>query len=268
MTKHQWYKDFKEMSGIASDARPFRIIAQPDNDTLAILIHGFTSSPYHLHHLAEYLAEQGIDVEAILLAGHGGDRKMLEQSNHHDWLNSLREVIVSNINKYKNIYLIGHSFGANLAICLSFDYPQIKGIVALGPSIFITGESWQRFFLFWYKLFRIKKWKKKWLRPSNIAELKKSGGRVHIPIKSIDQFYKFIDFHTKLELKHCQVPILIAHSRYDKVSLPKSSQYLFTNIASQDKELFILDKNDHGLLHQTRRDFLFRKIVDFIHRHN
>lgn len=268
MTRQEWQKEFVDLPKVADNARPFKIRAKPDNDTLAILIHGFTSSPYHLRYLADYLAEKEIDVQTVLLAGHGGSQEDLIKTNHHDWLSSVRQAIVDNLDKYKNVYLIGHSLGANLSICLAVDYSRVKGIVALGPSIFIQGERWQRFFMFWYKLFGIKKWKKKWLKPRDIEELKKTGGRVHIPIKSIDQFYKFIDYHTKLELKHCHAPILIAHSRYDRVSLPKSSQYLFANIASKDKELFVLDKNSHGLLHKTRRDFLFRKIVDFIYEHN
>lgn len=268
MTKNEQQKVFFEVQGVVDDARPFRIQAKPDNDTLAIVAHGFTSSPYHLRHLADYLAENDIDVETILLAGHGGTRQDLEKTDHHDWLDSVEKIFLKNIDKYKNVYVIGHSLGANISICLSVKYPKIKGIVALGPSIFIRGESWQRFFLPWYKFFGIKKWKKMWLTAEEEENIRKRGGRVNIPIKSIDQFFKFIDTHTKKEIKQVVAPILIFHSRYDMVSKPSSSQYLFDHVASTDKELFILNKTDHGLLQNTRRDFLFKKISNFIRSHN
>lgn len=268
MTKYEWKKYFFKVEGIVDAARPFRIETRPNNDTLAILTHGFTSSPYLMHNLAEYLAENDIDVEAILLAGHGGSRKMLERTNHHDWIQSVEKILLKNVGKYKNIYMIGHSLGANMSLCLSVDYKQIKGIVALGSSVFIWGERWQRFFLFWYRLFGIKKWKKIWMKDTDINGIKKMGGRIHIPIKSIRQFYKFIDHHTKHELSHVKAPIFIAHSRYDMVSNPRSSYFVFKHVGSKDKELFILDKNNHGILDKTRRDFLFKKIVDFIYKHN
>ncbi|MBU1202963.1 alpha/beta fold hydrolase [Patescibacteria group bacterium] len=266
MTKNEVKKTFFEVPEVVKDALPFRI--ESGNETLAIITHGFTSSPYHLRHLAEYLAERGIDVETILLAGHGSSEQALEKTSHHDWLDSVESVLLKNLDKYKKIYMIGHSLGANISICLSVKYPQIKGIVSLGASIYLRGEFWQRFFLPWYKFFGIKKLKKMWLKPEEAELIIKRGGRTNIPIKSVDQLYKFIDTHTKKEIAQATAPILIVHSRYDKVSHPYSSQFLFENIASQDKELFILDKSDHGLLQSTRRDFLFKKIVNFIGNHN
>ena len=268
MVGKDFQKDYRDSEGVLKLVRPFSIKTRLDNDTLAILVHGLTSTPYTMTHLAEFLAEKDIDVEAVLLAGHGGSFEMLEQSSYHDWIDSVDRIVSDNIEKYNNIFLIGHSLGANMSIELAIKYPMIKGVVSLGVSVFLRYDKYIRFFLRFYKWLGIRKWKKRWVNAGDIKILKEQGGRLNIPTKTIIQFYNFIDHYTKKNIHRLKTPILISHSRYDEVSHPKSSEFLFKNINIQDSEIFILDKNNHGLLHKTRRDFLFGKVVDFIRKHS
>jgi len=60
---------------------------------LAILIHGFTSSPHDLLELAQFLASKDITVKAPLLAGHGRTWQDLEKCTCYDWWNSVNEKI-------------------------------------------------------------------------------------------------------------------------------------------------------------------------------
>lgn len=257
-------KEFYPVEGVKENVRPFRIKAKEKNGTLAILAHGFTSSPKTMENLANYLAEQGIDVEAIILAGHGGDLESLEKATHHDWINGFEEILVANFSKYKNIFLVGNSLGANVAIYLASKYSEIKGLVIIGAPIYLRKERISKFFLPVYRFLRIKTWKKMWLDLDDLEQMLDIGSHTDIPIRSIVEFYNFISDHSKKNVNDLNVPVLLIHSRFDDVSDPRSSQFIFSKIKSTDKELYILGKDSHGIFHKTRRDFLFRKVANFI----
>lgn len=263
MVKLELRKEYVELPGVPVLARPFRIKAKPRNSTIAILVHGFTSTPIVMRHLADYLAEQGIDVETVLLAGHGRNLETFKRTKWENWFDTVENALLENSRRYKNVFLIGHSMGANLCIHAAIKYPGVKAVVSLGVSIFLRHDRWIRFVLPMAKIFN-KKYRKRWVKKEYMEELNAHGRYTHIPIPSLVQLYDFIDFHTKREIKYLKCPILVMHSRNDEVSDPRSSQFLFKNLRVKDKELFILDKNNHGLLHKTRRDFLFKKITNFI----
>ena len=100
-----------------------------------------------------------------------------------------------------------------------------------------------------------------------IRDIIEQGRHSHIPIPSIVSFYDFIDEHTKKEISKVKTPVLAIHSRDDLISHPRSSEYLFKNLTVDDKHLFILNKEDHNPVHNTRRDFIFSKTLHFIESH-
>lgn len=256
-------RQYYDIPGVPEKARPFFVKAQENNDTLVIAVHGFTSSPYYIRYLADYLADHGFDVEVVLLAGHGRNIYDLVKTSTTDWYQSLEKVYLKNKNKYKNIFVVGYSFGANLALHLSIQYPQIRGIVAMAMPIFLRDEAKIRFLLPLARIF-LKKYKKKWADYHDVQSVEEQGRHVYVPLKSFSQFIKFIDTTTKSEIKFVSTPVLIMHSRDDLISDPKSSEYLFYRLKVKDKHLFILDKHKHNLLQDTRRDFVFTRVVSFI----
>lgn len=267
MVSKELKKQFYKEEGVPQWAQPFFIEARPNNDTLAILVHGFSSSPYIMHSLADYLADHGIDVEAVLLAGHGRNFKRFGQADAKEWLSSLEAVLKKNINKYKNVYLIGHSMGASASLCIAVDYPQLRGIITLGVSVYLRGEKWIRFALPFALRFK-KRYKKSWLNADEVEQLKKQGRRIYVPVKSVCDLYDLIDNYLKKKVKEVKVPTLIIHSRRDQVSQPQSSEYLFNQLQIRDKEIYTLAKDSHGILHRSRNDYVFNKIIDFIKKHN
>ena len=267
MVKKEWRKDFKVIPGVVDRAQPFEIITSDQNKSLVIMVHGFTGSPYVMKHLAEFLAEAGLDVKVILLAGHGRTPKALAKINYKDWYRSVDEVVSANLDKYENVFLLGHSFGANMSIHAAIQHPQVKGLISLGVSISIIDEIWIRLLLPLARIFK-KNYKKRWVKKEAAERLHATGRYTQIPVKNIVQFYDFIDNHTKKEVHKLKCPTLVMHSRDDEVLHPRSSEFLFKRLTMEDKELFVLDKNNHGLLHKTRRDFVFNKIVSFIKKNS
>ena len=257
-------KEFRRIEGVAEKAQPFGI--KSGSKTLVMLIHGFTGTPYDLHVLADFLADNKLDVEVPLLAGHGGSTAMLYQTRNQDWVKSVEDMLEQKLKEYDKVFMIGYSFGSNISLHLSTKYPQIAGIIALGIPIFMRNELQIRFLLPLAKIFK-KTYRKRWMNEEITKEWVEQGRHTHIPIPNIVSFYNFIDHHTKQELSQVKSPVLVIHSRDDLISHPRGSEFLFKQLTVADKHLFILNKQDHNPVHNTRRDFIFSKTIQFIKSH-
>ena len=247
---------------IREKARPYFLDA--GGDTIAILIHGFTGTPDDLRELAKFLVSRGISVKVPLLAGHGRHWINLEDTSYYDWWKTVEDEVKDAIGKYKNIFLIGYSFGANLAFDISARYPQkITGVISLGISVFLRKEFLIKFFLPFFHLF-LKKYRKVYIKKENIPEYEYSGSYVYVPTKSLYDFYFFIKNYTKKELHKVTVPTLIIHSRDDAITHPLSSQFVHDRISSKRKEMVYLEEINHNPLFSQRRNVIFSKIDEFI----
>lgn len=261
-------KIYTDIDGVAAKARPFKIMAKPNNDTLAILIHGFSGSPYDLHVLAENLAAYGIDVEVPLLAGHGSDLKTLAATDHQDWIKSAENVLLANLDKYSRIFLIGYSVGANISLHLSIKYPQVlNGVISLGIFLYKRKEILSRLLLPFTRLMPNAVYTKSWLTEEEKRVYPEIGRHVQLTMGSVRKVAHFLDNYTKRELSQVTVPVLVIHSRDDEVSHPRGSEFLFNHLTVADKSLYILNKHDHNPVLSGRRDFVFTKILDFIKKH-
>ena len=82
-----------------------------------LIIHGFAGGTYDEEYLANYLELKGFDVYTFTLPGH--DRMLFNKITKEDWIESARihlEMLINN--KYKQIYVIGHSMGGVCPFCL------------------------------------------------------------------------------------------------------------------------------------------------------
>ena len=95
-------------------AEPF-FIRRPGKK-VALMIHGFTSSPKEFRRMGNTLARQGISVCAPLLPGHGTSPERLSIVKYNQWLEFIEEQIKMLEKDYDSIYLVGNSFGGNLAL--------------------------------------------------------------------------------------------------------------------------------------------------------
>jgi len=145
-------KEFRGIEGVAHKAQPFSI--KSGSRILIMLIHGFTGTPYDLRILADFLASNGYDIEVPLLSGHGGNAVRLLNTRHKDWVQSVETILEQKIKEYDKVFLIGYSFGSNIALHLATKYPQIAGIITLGIPIFMRNELQIRFLLPLAKIFK------------------------------------------------------------------------------------------------------------------
>ena len=178
----------------------------------------------------------------------------------------MNDEVKKSIGKYRKIYLIGYSFGANLAFDISARYPNdITGVVSLGVSAFLR-NSWMGTIVlpFYHYIINVRRYRKGYIKNSQMLEFEETGAYVYIPTSSLYEFKKFINIYTKKELPKVTVPSLVIHSKDDHITHPFSSEFVYRKISSNKKELVLLDDVNHNPLSSKRRDIIFSKIIKFI----
>lgn len=236
----------------------------PKSQTAALLIHGFTGTPYNLRGLGEFLSSQGITVLGVRLAGHGSHPADLARTNYAHWLHSAREGLRRLAGEYKHIFIIGYSFGGNLALRLANENEAaIRGVALLNMPIRLKWHRLIKSVLPFYKQFH-SHWRKKWISRHIINDYLDQGNYHLIPLKSLEHFLNFIDRFTISDLRIFNLPALIMHSADDRLVDSKSAQVIFDQIASTVKELHWLDSAEHNPLLVSHKEKVFEKILEFI----
>ena len=119
---------------IVSEAEPF--FNRVSGNKVALLLHGFTSSPKEFRDLSDYLAKNGISSYAPLLPGHGTTPERLAVIKYYQLIEFVQEQINMLAKDYEEIYIVGSSFGGNIALLCTNHSPKIRGIITLGTPIF------------------------------------------------------------------------------------------------------------------------------------
>ncbi len=116
----------------------------PTPRAAALLVHGFTDSPYLLRGIAERLHEHGTWVVGLRLPGHGTVPEALTHVRLEDWTAAvrlaarhLREAVGADV----PLYLVGFSTGAALSVEFALArlegevLPAVEGLILVSPAI-------------------------------------------------------------------------------------------------------------------------------------
>jgi carboxylesterase len=235
-----------------------------------ILVHGFTSSTQEIEHLGLTLAQNGFTVYAPLLVGHNRNFAEFKKTKATDYYDSVVDVY-NKLTDYKSIDIIGLSFGATLSLRLAINYPKIRKIVTLAPAIFyydsaislmpllqiypgkimkkITKNSETGIFSRW-DLF-------------NPEALDRRIAYSWFAFPQLQSTRKFMQ-QVRAELQKIIQPMLIIHSHRDTTTKVEGARYLYDNIGSQDKQLFILEKSGHVITEDYEAKKVEQQIVNFL----
>lgn len=230
--------------------------------TGALLLHGFTSSPKEFEELGKILTKKNITVYTPLLPGHGTSPERLVVTKYYQWIEAVDEAIKVLEKTCNKIYLIGNSFGGNLALVSSNKSKKIKGIVTLGTPIHFKREKINRFFVIpilkRIKLFQKKKYKK------GIKNINKK--RVcynSIPLISLGHLLKVIKL-SKKSIKNIKKPLLIVQTKNDTVVDKSSGKYILNNSKSKTKKLVTIPESYHVFILDKHRKKAYEEILKFI----
>lgn len=232
-----------------------------------LLVHGFTSTPYVFRDIIRQLAEQNYTVSAPLLAGHGTSPEDLEPTTWQDWYQSVEDAYKELKDYCDEVLVVGVSFGANLSCLLAVNH-KINGLILIGMPRWIYRHWLAVFFTPIFLLLGIRYFKKSVDRLTDSNEL--IGGPNYsyfkIPVKSVKQFFDFLQNVNDGLLKKVTVPTLMIQSDNDGLVQPKSGRYIFEKIASTHKELIWISEPHHELHSPVNRERIYGYVTDFMVR--
>lgn len=198
-------------------SKPFVMFHQLKSSKSALLLHGLSDSPFYMKDIGKLLFDQGYDVYAVLLEGHGTIDTDLQSVRLEDWQNQVSEAIESLRSHSERVLLAGFSTGAVLAIDYLSNHQQmpISGLMLFSPAIEIASK----FAPFSCQLKGIMKWAKSQsntnpnptrynlMATNGVCQLyrltkkiQKSDGFVSIPVFSVQsEFDKTVAVDSALE---------------------------------------------------------------------
>ncbi len=120
-------------------------VSEPDNlpfmlcptgaKAAALLVHGFTGTPWEMRLLAEHLAEAGIASLAVCLPGHGTSPEDLAGRRWEEWYGAVSEGFQVLSRDFPSIYGMGMSTGCLLLLAMAKDHPPLRGLVLFSPYL-------------------------------------------------------------------------------------------------------------------------------------
>lgn len=230
-------------------------IYYPGNRVGVLLLHSLSGTPQKLEFLAKALSRANFTVLAPCLSGHGTDPAHLFNAHYSQWLNEVNDSIKRLKAMCEKVYIIGDSLGGGLGIVASLTTP-VSGIITMStPIIYRRHRIWN------IALKTIGRWMEYYVKKdSGYKSYKK------VPIKTLNEAYRFTNHEVRGAISKVDAPIMIIQGKKDPIVHPKSAQYIFNHMKTNDKELVWIKDGEHSLATSGDREKIFSEIIDFINR--
>lgn len=239
----------------------------PGSGVSALLVHGLTGTPYEMRFVGERLAEAGVRVCGVRLAGHGGAPEELGAATHAHWYES----VVGGFERLRQFgdpnVVIGLSMGGVLAARLAADQREaIAGVAMLSPAFFLP--LWMRGAL------RV------------VGALGPLAGRIYLrgggadihddaargihpsaSLMPLSAVFELLDLAARVrpQLGRITQPALVIHSRRDHVCpAGKNVEFLLARLGSAQKRAVYLDESFHVITVDSERERVAAELVDFV----
>lgn len=246
-----------------------------------LLFHGLTGSPFELKKYGQFLYDNGYDVFAECLPGHGEKFEEIYTVKYQDWLDFAYSRFEKLKSEYDNVFVSGLCLGAVLALAVGIKYQnKVSGIIALSTTLYLDGWRlpWYKCFMpiafatilrFYYNYPECEPHGVKNIKTRNAIKKLLAKGEVGMNDFPMTGFKELLDL-SKVVIKNLSKvisPILIIHSKEDDLTSVKSAEVVYKNISSKDKEYIVLYDSYHMVLYDNEKDFVFNKALEFLSNH-
>ena len=161
--------------------------------------------------------------------------------------------------------VVGFSLGAQLALRLGAEYPDIERCVCIStPMKFFHQYLPTQHVLkvAWLFANSSRSWPKRYPQGP--------GGPEYLiyPYMPLDALFAVVDLCTMNRplLGQFRVPLLMVHSRNDPACKLEGARRVFSSVSSPYRRMLVFEKAPHGLMHDgsdEQRELLARSILDF-----
>ncbi len=245
---------------IIPSAEPFFI---PGGEIGCLLIHGFTGTPKEMRWMGEYLAQRGITVLGIRLAGHATSLEDMIRTRWQDWLASVEDGwhILSRI--CPQTFVLGLSMGGVLSLLFSTLRP-VRGVVAMSTPYALPPDPCLRFLRLLHRIqpIAMRQGESDWIDHEAEAVHTSYGA---YPTRSLLELNDLLA-EMRTALSAVNVPTLLMHSRQDGGVSPESMPKIYAALSTTDKRMLWLENSGHVLTRDAARQQVFEAAEAFIHR--
>ena len=235
--------EFDKGFAIEKDCLPVRIDRKSEN--AALCIHGYVSYPGIYGPLVPALEQAGFAVSVPRLPGHGTNRQDLLASKAGDWLRVCVDEYIDLKSRYKNVYIVGQSMGALIALILARMFSP-AGLVLLSPAILVKNKllPFTPFFGLFIKSYPAE-FEEKWARPAQPRLKTEYWNRRWVAPAA--ELYKLVRQARKY-LKHVSAPVYCLMAGKDNSVKPEAGNYIFDRIKSTEKQMKLLENSVHNIM--------------------
>ena len=258
-------------------------ILKHDNNSkgAVLLFHGLTGSPFELKKYGQFLYNNGYDVFAECLPGHGEKFEEIYTVKYEDWLKFAYSRFEELKSKYKKVFVSGLCLGAVLALAVGIKYKNdVSGIIALSTTLYLDGWRlpWYKCFMpvalatilrFYYNYPECEPHGVKNIKTRNAVKKLLAKGDVGMNDFPMTGFKELLELSAvvRKNLQNVVAPILLIHSKEDDLTSIKSSEIVNNKISSKDKEYIILYDSYHMVLYDNEKERVFNKALEFLDNH-
>lgn len=235
------------------------------NNKAVLLIHGWTSVPYEVRRLGKYLNENDYTVYGPMLSGHGTVPKNLENIKWGEWVEDVERAYRKLKKNYDQVYIGGTSIGANIAILLTKEHPEISGLILMATPYRMKLEKIASFFAMIIRIF--KKYNRKFYPPTfgsktTITRLISYGT---YPIDSVFEAYELVKKSRK-NLSNINQPCFLLQSSSDCIVAKNSMEKIYACIGSKIKRKKYIKRAYHTFISDIKNEDVLREILEFLNK--
>lgn len=250
----------------ARSTEPYELGEGPE---AALLLHGFSGSPFDLRPVAEGLAQAGYRVCVPALPGHGADASRLGAVGAEEWIACAHDRIDRLRSRgHRRIHLVGFSAGGCLAIRVAADRPaEIAALGLLAPALGLRGGA-----LLYRSLFRHR------LLASLVPTVAKGGMdlgdeemkaqapyRPELPTAAARPLDRIVR-EARRALPLVQAPTLVLWGARDAVVPRSAVEWAARNVGSGPARLVVFPRSAHHLALDVERQAVVGELVRFFER--
>jgi carboxylesterase len=231
-----------------------------------LLVHGFTGSPQEMRTLGEALAAEGHTVLAVRLPHHATLPGDMARAHWRDWYAAALDGYFVLRGLCQSVFVMGLSMGGAIVLKMSAHY-AVAGVVALSTPglLFARKMDWRINFADVIAYVR-PYIQKRAAQPTDPEMHAKRVAYSVYPVRAVPQFRQMLR-EADAVLPQVKVPVLLAHSRSDRLIPAENMPHIFARLGSAEKDMLWLERSDHVITEEIEREQVFARVNAFVRAH-
>ncbi len=227
------------------DAGPFDWVpSDHDGRRTALLLHGFTGTPYEMRPIGEELVKRGFRCVGPVMAGHHQTHVELGRVHWREWVDEAADHLEQLRDEAEHVVVAGMSMGGLVTLALAASHTPAAIAVMGAPLQLPRSIRWR---------IPIGKYFKPYFPKSDGPggpDIREHGARERhpgvdaIPLAGMHEILK-LQKHVRGVLERIVCPTIVAHGAYDETASPRDAYRTLGEINAGRRELFIGERSGH-----------------------